>query len=147
MSDATAATTSAPAQLSWIDTFLGVLLAPRAMFARIREDNRQSFHGFAGAMVLLALVFAMDGFRFTTATSFKWAAINIPVGVVAGGFYWLALAGSLALVGMCFNVAMYRVRAVLINMAWTFLPWVFMAPIGCFRHVLGGAIAVAVCLP
>lgn len=138
---------SNPAPVQWIDTFLGVLVNPRATFARIREDNRESLHGFTGAMVLLVLVFAMDGLRFSTLPTIKWAAINLPAAVLAGGMYWLCLAGALSISALCFGAPKYKVRAVLVNLAWSFVPWLFMAPIGCFRHVLGPAIAMAVLVP
>ncbi len=132
--------------LTWIDTFLGVLVAPRSTFARLREENRESLHGFAGAMVLLALVFALDGLRFSTVSSIKWAAVNLPSAIIMGGSYWLCLAAAVALGAICFGAPKYRVRAVMINLAWSFVPWLFMGPIGCFRNVLGPAISMMVCL-
>ncbi len=136
-----------PATLCWSATFFGVLTAPKATFAHLSRQNEETLSGFPGALATVILVFGLDGLRMSSPHHLKWALINIPSSIVAGLVFWLSLTSVLALAAACFNVPKARIRASVVAFGWSFLPWLFMAPVSCYAGLLGPSHVLLSALP
>ncbi len=133
--------------ISFIDTFLGTLVAPVQTFNQLASDCRSEVKHLPGAMCIIALVFTLDALRLTPLRDLSWALVSIP-GELSGGFFlWLLAAATVSLTALCFGQEGYKARAAFVTLAWSFLPWIFLGPISCFWKVLGPAHVLFMAVP
>jgi hypothetical protein len=130
----------------WINAFLGTLVAPLSTFRAIVEREKGQSQ-FTGACAAVALVAIMDGLRDLSPNSVGMAGISVPASVIFYLFVWLSAATAIGLVGMAFGKPSYRFGAIVSTMGWSFLPWIFMAPITCLSYGLGSVAALLAIIP
>ena len=133
--------------LSWIDTFIGVLLHPQLTFEYLCRLNATQLTGLTGAVVLIALVFGLEGLRLSSASHLKWAFLNVPLAIIGGLIIWLGLAGVLCLTAACFNMPQDRIRGALVTLGWSFLPLIFLSPLVLYRPLFGPATILLMAIP
>lgn len=126
--------------IGWIDTFLGTLVSPVATFRLIIEHEKERSQ-FTAACAAVVLVATLDGMRDLTPNSVAMAALSIPASILFYVFTWFCAAGAIGLVGKAFGSPSHSFGAVVSTMGWSFLPWIFMAPITCLSFGLGSAAA------
>lgn len=141
------ASTTAHQKLSFIETFVGTLLAPVQTFRQLVDDCRHEVNHLPAAFGIIVLVFAMDALRITPPDGLGWALLNVPTEVAGGVALWLLAGGIVSLTGLCFNADGAKCRASFVTLAWSFLPWLFMAPISCFAKLLGPAHVLFMIVP
>lgn len=135
-----------PGTAPWIDTFLGVLVAPiQTLRALSRSEPTQS--NFAGACLAVALVSLLEGLRSVSTRHPDTAALILPVAVIGGMITWLAASGAVGLAALAFGQPRHRYSAIVATMGWSFLPWIFVGPIACLHNALGQATALLVLIP
>lgn len=125
---------------SWIDTFMGILLAPRDTMRGLAMLNDRRLTGFGGALMAVVLPCALDGLRITPPTKLVLAIAMVPLSVGLGILMWATMAGLLSLLAWIFGHAdekNARIRRTFVLTGWSFAPWIFMAPIYCYREALG----------
>lgn len=137
----------ARANLTFIETFLGTLVAPIQTARRLALESRADTSQLPGAFCLVILVFAFDALRLTPAKELGWALINVPGEVTGGLTLWLLSALLVSLAALCFGVAVSKVRAAFVTLGWSLLPWVFLGPIACFWRVFGHAHVILMAVP
>lgn len=119
----------------YAETFAGMILSPRATLNRLSTQSDDL--SLAGAAITVALVFAVDGLRLTAGHRPLLAILNVPAAIFVGCVVWLSLAGVLSLIAACFKAPAAQVKAIFVTTGWAFAPWILMAPLWCYRPVLG----------
>jgi hypothetical protein len=125
---------------TWIETFMGILLAPRDTMRGLAMLNDTRLTGFGGAVMAVILPCALDGLRITPPAKLGMATAMIPLSIALGILMWATMAGLLSLLAWIFGHAAEknaRIRRIFVLMGWSFAPWIFMAPIYCYRDALG----------
>lgn len=133
-------------KLHWMELFVGTLLSPAETFEQVREGCRSGFNYVPETFALVAIIFALDGLRLS-ADSLAWSPLTMAGSITGGMTLWLLSFALIGLVALCFSAEMYKVRASLIALGWSLLPWLFMAPITCFHSLLGPAHVVLAVVP
>ena len=136
-----------PAKLSFMETFVGTLLAPVQTFNRLAQDCKHHTNHLPAAFAIVVMVFALDALRLTPTGAWGWALFNVPTEVFGGIAIWLLAAGVISLTALCFSVESWKARAAFVTLAWSFLPWIFMGPISCFAKLLGGTHVLFMIIP
>lgn len=134
-------------KLSFIETFVGTLLAPIQTFNRLREDCAIEASHLPTALAIVVLVFSLDAVRLSSAKEPGWILVNVPTEVTAGIVLWLLAAGIVSLTGLCFGASAAKARTTFVTFAWSFLPWIFMGPISCLSSLLGKAHVLFMIIP
>lgn len=134
-------------KLTFIETFIGTLLAPVQTFNHLRDDCEHVASHLPAAVGVVAFVFALDALRLSSEKEMSWALVNIPTEVTAGIIIWLLAAGIVSLTGLCFGASAAKSRTAFVTMAWSFLPWIFMGPISCLSAALGKAHVLFMVIP
>lgn len=125
---------------TWIETLVGILLAPRATMRELAVMNDRHLTGFGGAFMAVVLPCALDGLRITPPAKLGLAIAMVPVSIGLGIAMWATMAGLLSLLAWIFGHAeerSARIRRTFVLSGWSFAPWIFMAPIYCYREALG----------
>jgi hypothetical protein len=133
--------------LGFIDVFFGTLVAPLQTFRQLAGECRNDSRQLAAAFLIVVLVFALDALRLTPAGQLNWALMNVPAEVTGGLSIWLLLSLVVSLTALSFGSDAARVRAAFVTLGWSFLPWIFLAPVGCFWKVLGPAHLLFMAVP
>lgn len=131
----------------WIERLVGTLLSPRATFARIHEENTEKLSGSEGAVVLVILVFMLDGLRCAPPGSPVAAWLSMVLSVIGGLCLWLSLVVLIAILSVCFQRNMQNMRTALVSLGWSFAPWMLMAPLFCYQHAVGGLFVLLAWIP
>jgi hypothetical protein len=132
---------------SWIERLVQVLLSPTAAFTQIRDENAESMNGLAGAMLIVLLVFGLDGVRAAGTVSAESIAWTLCGSVLFGFLFWLSLAGLIWVASMCFGGSKQDSRAAFVSLGWSFAPWLFMPPLFCYQHAMGSFFSVMAIIP
>lgn len=123
---------------SFIDLLYGVLAAPRKTFrhlSRASSDNWPSI-GVAGGIVIAGA--ALDGLRFGPGFGGPAALVgNVVLSIYMGIMLWLSMVAVPAVLAKFFSFKRSKVQAFAVTSGWSFLPWVFMAPLSLWDPVLG----------
>ncbi|MBX9688887.1 MAG: YIP1 family protein [Candidatus Obscuribacterales bacterium] len=135
------------AGLSFIESFLGTLIAPSQTFKALAQDCKTETAHLPAALAIVVLVFAADALRLTPANGIGWAAVNIPTEVSGGILLWLLSASTVSLTALCFGIESSKARAAFVTLAWSLLPWIFMGPLSCFWKLLGPAHVLLMAIP
>jgi hypothetical protein len=130
---------------SWVETFSGVLFNPAKTFEELTAADGLS--GVGGAFVTVCLVFGVESLRQVSMKKMEYAFVSLPAGLLLGLALWLALATTLILLGACFNVDRQRLSKIYVTTGWSFAPWILMAPLGCYKPLLGNAFALVAYIP
>ncbi len=132
--------------LPWIDTFLGILVAPKQTLHAIR-DSEPAGSQFSGACVTVALVSLLEGLRSVSLRHPDAAAFIIPGAVIGGLLTWLAASGAVGLAALAFGQPREKYSTIVATMGWSLLPWIFVGPIACLHNAIGHASALLVLIP
>jgi hypothetical protein len=135
---------------SWIETFMGILVAPRQTMRELALLNDARLTGFGGAVIAVVLPCALDGLRITPPSKLGLATAMVPMSIVLGLLMWATMAGLLSLLAWIFGSPIEknaRIRRTFVLMGWSFAPWIFMAPIYCYRDALGIWFAMLAVIP
>lgn len=119
------------------DTFWGILVSPRKTFREILEHpefDKQYFWGAVGVVFLSSII---DGLTVPTLVDPGWIVFSLCLSIVAGFARWFSLAALAALTVTLFGAHTSRIAARLVTTGWAFLPGIFLAPLGCYRLVIG----------
>jgi hypothetical protein len=150
LGDAPTATPNAQSsinQSSWIDSFLGTVVAPVCTFRRIRSQNEAGTFAIAEPLLAVLLVFTVDAFRSTSVKDVADVLWWVPVSLIGGLSLWFSTAAVVALVAMFFKVSTAKIRTASITLGWALLPWLFMTPLSLLAHNLGAFSHVLYVLP
>lgn len=132
---------------SWIDLFTGVLIAPARTFDYLAELNSNSLTGLGAATLAVIIPCALDGLRLTPPNNMVMAWLHVPLSIVLGLFLWLTGASFYALLATIFKAPKSGCRSAFVLTGWAFAPWIFMAPIYCYKEVLGPVYPLIAILP
>jgi hypothetical protein len=138
---------SAPVPTNWIEIFFGILVEPIKTMRFLADANGKEFSGFGGAVLAVILPCALDGLRMTSPSQLVMAWVNVPVSIILGLLMWTTLAGLFSLTGWIFGAPTDRARRAFVLTGWAFTPWTFMAPLYCFRDMLGFWFALLAVIP
>jgi hypothetical protein len=133
--------------MNWVETFTGILCAPvqtmRAL--ALLSDTHQA--GIGGAALAVLLPFALDGIRLTPPSNLLFVWFNVPFAIILGMLLWLTIAGVYALTGSIFGSPRKFCRRAFVLTGWSYAPWMFMAPVYCYRELLGPAFTIFAAIP
>lgn len=118
----------------WADTFYGVITAPISTFQRLADpDSDPNKTGLPGALLVVFIGMGLTAFiRFNPKD--PSTLLNV-AGFMTGGFTnWLFLTYILVLISVALNRRIKFANALTMT-GWALLPFVFFAPVGCFKHV------------
>lgn len=118
----------------WTDTFYGVITAPITTFNRLADpESDPEKTGVWGALLCVAIGMGLTAFiRFNPKD--PSTLLNV-AGFLSGGLTdWLVLSYILVLISAVLNRRI-KFKTALTVTGWAFLPFVFFAPIGLFKHV------------
>lgn len=134
-------------KLSFIDTFLGTLLAPVQTFRQLALESINDTSALPGAFFIVILAFALDGLRLTPGGQLGWALINVPGEITGGLALWLLSAIVVSMTALCFGADMAKVRACFVTLGWSLLPWIFLGPLACFAKIFGTVQVLFMAIP
>lgn len=132
---------------TWIDTMVGVLLNPGATFSAMVPRNQDKLEGFGPAALTVLLAFLLDGIRMADAQHLGSAWVTVPLSILAGFVMWLTISAVISIAASCFGAPPARIRASFVALGWSFLPWIFMAPLFCYQHFFGPSFVLFASLP
>lgn len=132
---------------SWIENFAGVITNPIRTFRELAVLNEHHLTGFGGATLAVVIPCALDGLRVAPPSNMAFALLTIPSSIIMGLLMWAALAGLLSLTGWIFGAPMSRCRRAFVLTGWSFVPWIFMGPVYCYRDALGMWFAILAVIP
>jgi hypothetical protein len=150
MSDIFASETTEAAPVkpaSWIENFVGMLTNPIKTMHELAELNEHQLTGFGGATLAVLVPCILDGLRMTPPTNLVVAPLTVTASVIMGLLMWATLAGLLSLTGWIFGAPISRCRRAFILTGWSFVPWMFMGPVYCYREALGLWFALFAVIP
>lgn len=133
--------------MSWIETFMGVILHPQQTFEHLSRLNATQLTGLPGAVIVVALAFGMEGLRLSSGSNLKWALLNVVLAIVGGMIIWLGLSGVLCLTAACFNTPQDRIRSAVVTLGWSFLPILFLSPLMLYKPLFGPATTLLLAIP
>ena len=119
------------------DTASGIILHPRKTFREILEHPENDRLYFLGALAIVFLASLIDGFSTPSSANADWMLFSVLISLFIGFARWFFLAALVALTVTLFGAHTSRVVACLITTGWAFVPWILMAPVGCYRLVCG----------
>jgi len=119
------------------ETAWGILVNPRKTFREILEHPEFDKHYFWGAVGIVFLSSVIDGLTMPSLVSPGWVIFSLFLSIMAGFVRWFFLAALAALTVTLFGAHMSRIAACLITTGWAFLPGILLAPLGCYRLVVG----------
>lgn len=134
-------------QLSWIDTFAGILIQPIQTLRQLAAVADERFNGIGGAAAVVILAFGLDGLRMVPPQNLLLAWLYVPFSIFLGLMLWLSMAGFYSLTASIFGAPTSRCQRAFVLIGWSFAPWTLMAPIGCYRELLGPAFIVVAAIP
>jgi VanZ family protein len=140
-------TTISTNAMHWIEIFYGVLVSPAKTFAYITSQSRAGISNLTGACIVVFLVFMADAIRETNINRVQSVLFNIPMSIFFGITFWLVLFSSIALIATCFNAPKQNIKASLVAIGWSFVPWLFMGPVSCFKGAMGPAHILLALIP
>lgn len=127
--------------MALIDTLYGVVAAPKQTFGQMaaRRETDRSLLWLAGTVV--AACGAQEGLR---ASAWQGQAILPAVAVSALGFLflWLSLVAVPGVLCLFFPLKGKSVGAFAVTSGFSFLPWLFMAPLSLYGVALGQGISL-----
>lgn len=143
-------TATAARPLSWVETFAGIIRAPVATMRELAHRGADQFvgiTGIGGAALAVVLPFALDGLRMTSPTQLGYAWVNVQMAITGGVVFWLVSAGLISVMAMIFGAPKERCSRIFVLLGWSFVPWIFLAPLHCYREVFGSAFVLVASLP
>jgi hypothetical protein len=123
---------------SFIELFVGTLLAPVETFRILSKDAQQFTDArIPQAFFVVLLVFGIDGFRMSSADQLNLAVVSVFFSALLGLMMWFLISTTVGLLAACFGSSIERIRAVFVTLGWSMLPWLFAAPISAMQTSLG----------
>jgi len=145
--DSSPSVQSSALESSWIDSFLGTLVAPACAFRRIRNQNEAGNFAIAEPLLAVLLIFAVDAFRSTSMKDVSDVLWLVPLSLICGLSLWLTSAAVVALVAMFLGVSIAKIRTASMTLGWALLPWLFMTPLSLLTHNFGAFSHVVLVVP
>ncbi|MBI4532709.1 MAG: hypothetical protein HY711_02085 [Candidatus Melainabacteria bacterium] len=115
-------------------TLHGVLCEPVTTLSQLTDEPDSS--RLAEAVSLVLLVFMLDGLR-VGGGSIGLLIVNGFLSCLGGLILWLSVASIPAVAAMCFNIQYATVKSLLVTTSWSFVPWLFAAPLKLYGLALG----------
>ncbi|MBX9877196.1 MAG: YIP1 family protein [Candidatus Obscuribacterales bacterium] len=119
------------------DTIWGIFTQPRKAFREILEHPEFDRQYFWGAVAVVTLASLIDGLTVPSVVDPGWMFFSLFVSLIVGFARWFFLAALAALTVTLFGAHMSRIAVCLITTGWAFLPGILLAPLGCYRLLLG----------
>ena len=132
--------------LGFVPLFYGTIVAPRSVFAKISSPLSSSAQGKIW-LSALAMIF------IASALPAVLKALSPEGSVRAVGFFlsnltaWSVLSMTLYYLSFTSNAQRLSCKTAFSTVAWAFLPFIFFAPVACFKGILGGGFILLACLP
>ena len=132
---------------SWIENFTGMFVAPLKTMHELSDLNKDKLTGFGGATLAVVVPCALDGLRMTPPSNLGLSMLTIPTSIMMGLTMWVSLAGLIALLGWIFGAPIANCRRAFVLVGWSFVPWILMGPMYCYRDAMGIWFALFAVIP
>ncbi len=137
----------AVAMPSWSETFYGMLFHPKSMITALTSVP-EHFSDLRGpALNLVFLVFLVIGALKVSSTQALLSIFSVFSTICNGMILWVSLASVMVLLSRFSQCRTVTWNQALSVTGWIFTPLIFLAPISCFRSVLGPAFLPLATIP